>query len=175
MVFIPAMRYSSLITGGARSGKSVFAENLTLSKGDRAIYIATAESFDSEMEARIQAHQDRRGPEWDTLYAPVDLLAALTQSDGSLPRLVDCLTLWVSNMMLADLDWRSAATQLAATIKTQKAPVIFVTNEVGMGIVPENKLARQFRDAAGWVNQTIAAEVDELYFCVSGYPMKVKP
>lgn len=165
---------SILVTGGARSGKSAFAEKLALQQG-RAIYIATAEAHDDEMRARIAAHQARRGAEWTNMHAPQDLIDALAQSDGDAPRLVDCLTLWLTNLMLTGKDWRAAGKALAAAIPGQNAPVIFVTNEVGAGIVPENKLAREFRDAAGWLNQTVAAACDQVWLCVAGYPVKVKP
>jgi len=168
------MGQSLLITGGARSGKSALAESYALEPTGKAIYIATAQAHDSEMEARIAEHQKRRGPEWTTVQAPFDLVNALTQSDGDDPRLVDCLTLWLTNLMLSDKDWRTETETLVETIAAQTAPVIFVTNEVGGGIVPENKLARDFRDAAGWVNQTIARACSSVVLCVAGYPMKVK-
>lgn len=143
--------------------------------GDRLIYIATAQAFDSEMEARIKTHQDRRGPQWSTISEPLDLVAALGQSDGQGPRLVDCLTLWTSNLMHHDQDVESAAKDLALAIARQSSPVVLVTNEVGAGIVPENELARRFRDEAGRVNQIIAQACDALYLAVAGYPIKVKP
>lgn len=169
------MSKSILVTGGARSGKSVIAERLTEKMGDRPIYIATAQAFDSEMEVRIKTHQDRRGAHWTTIAEPLDLTAALAQSDGQGPRLVDCLTLWTSNLMHHDRDVKSAAQDLALAISAQTAPVVLVTNEVGAGIVPENALARRFRDEAGRVNQIIAAACDALYLAVAGYPIKVKP
>jgi adenosylcobinamide kinase/adenosylcobinamide-phosphate guanylyltransferase len=169
------MEKSILITGGARSGKSTLAERLALKPTGRAIYIATAEAFDDEMAARIAEHQARRGPEWRNLHAPLDLVSALEQSDGGDPRLVDCLTLWLTNLMLGGQDWRAEADRLVTTLSAQKAPVVFVTNEVGAGIVPENRLAREFRDAAGWLNQSVAQACDAVYLCVAGYPVKVKP
>jgi adenosylcobinamide kinase/adenosylcobinamide-phosphate guanylyltransferase len=169
------MGKSILITGGARSGKSTLAERMTLALGQPAIYIATAQAHDAEMADRISRHQDRRGPEWRTVQEPRDLLGALVASDGQGPRLVDCLTLWLTNMMLADEDWQSATLALAQALPLQTSPVLFVTNEVGAGIVPENALARAFRDAAGLVNQQIAKACDELWFCVAGHPLRVKP
>ncbi len=169
------MKKSILITGGARSGKSRLAEEIALKPTGRAIYIATAEDRDTEMSARIKAHQDRRGAEWQNIHAPFDLVGALTSSDGSDPRLVDCLTLWLTNLMLTDQDWQAEGMRLAKALARQTAPVVFVTNEVGAGIVPENKLARDFRDAAGWLNQTIAQECEAVWLCVSGYPIQVKP
>jgi adenosylcobinamide kinase/adenosylcobinamide-phosphate guanylyltransferase len=169
------MEKSILITGGARSGKSALAERLALGPTGRAIYIATAEAHDAEMTARIAAHQARRGTEWRTVQAPYDLITALADSDGSDPRLVDCLTLWLTNLMLRGDDWRAQSEALAQAIARQSAPVVIVTNEVGAGIVPENKLAREFRDAAGWLNQTVAQAVDAVWLSVAGYPVKVKP
>lgn len=169
------MGKSILITGGARSGKSRMAEGWVAAQGDTPVYIATAQAFDTEMEARIAAHQARRGANWTTVQEPLALVDALTTTDGQGPRLVDCLTLWLSNLMHADRDWRAEAGALANAIPLQTSPVTFVTNEVGGGIVPENALARAFRDAAGEVNQTIAAAVDEVYLAVSGYPLQVKP
>ena len=168
------MGKSILITGGARSGKSLLAERLTLELGRPAVYIATAEAHDAEMEARIAAHVSRRGPEWRTVTAPLDLVGALEESDGQGPRLVDCLTLWLSNLMHAEIDWPDAGDALATTLSAQTSPVVIVTNEVGGGIVPENALARRFRDAAGAINQRIAAAADEVHLCVAGYPMRVK-
>jgi adenosylcobinamide kinase/adenosylcobinamide-phosphate guanylyltransferase len=170
------MEKSILITGGARSGKSALAERLALGPTGRAVYIATAETRgDAEMDARIAAHRARRGPEWRDLHAPFALVEALRDSDGSDPRLVDCLTLWLTNLMLAERDWRSETAALVAALPAQGAPVVFVTNEVGQGIVPENRLAREFRDAAGWVNQRVAEVSDRVLLCVSGYPLQVKP
>lgn len=169
------MEKSILITGGARSGKSSLAERMALRPLGRAVYIATAEPSDEEMVARIETHQKRRGSEWTTIQAPRDVLSALRETDGDAPRLVDCLTIWLSNLMLDGEDWRQAGQQLAGALASQTAPVIFVTNEVGSGIVPENKLAREYRDAAGWLNQTMAAACEEVLLCVSGYPVRVKP
>ncbi len=169
------MRKSILITGGARSGKSTVAERMTLALGRPAIYIATAQAHDAEMEDRIARHQARRGPEWQTVHAPTDLLGALEDTDGAAPRLVDCLTLWLTNLMLGGEDWQEAVDRLATALPAQTAPVILVTNEVGAGIVPENALARAFRDAAGLTNQQIATACDELWFCIAGHPLKVKP
>lgn len=174
------MRKSILITGGARSGKSTYAEGrtLALARPDQAaVYIATAQAFDDEMADRIARHQARRGPEWQTLSEPIDLIGALRDSDRAdgPPRLVDCLTLWLTNLMLADHDWEAACHTLCETIPNLQAPVVFVTNEVGAGIVPENALARAFRDAAGLVNQRVAQTCDELWLVVAGHPLKVKP
>lgn len=170
------MTKSILITGGTRSGKSELGERLTLGLGTPALYIATAQPLDAEMTDRIDRHRARRGPEWQTLEAPQDLVGALSRSDAEgLPRLVDCITLWLSNILLADRDWESEVAALTDLLPSLRAPVVFVTNEVGSGIVPENALARAYRDAAGLTNQRLARRCDELWFCVSGYPLKVKP
>lgn len=163
-----------LITGGARSGKSRIAEERVLQMGRPAQYIATAQAWDDEMRARIAEHQARRGAEWVTTAEPLDLVGALNATDGKGPRLVDCLTLWLSNLILNDKDWRLAAQNLLAALHGQRAPIVFVTNEVGMGIVPDNALARIFRDAAGTLNQMVAAVADEVILAVSGLPLKVK-
>lgn len=168
------MRKSILVTGGARSGKSAIAERLTLELGPHPLYIATAEAKDAEMTARIAAHRARRGPEWTTVAAPRELVAALQAGGEDRPRLVDCLTLWLSNLMLAGEDWQAAARDLAAVVAERRAPLVLVTSEVGAGIVPENALARAFRDAAGLVNQAVAQACDEVYLAVAGLPLRVK-
>jgi adenosylcobinamide kinase/adenosylcobinamide-phosphate guanylyltransferase len=162
-----------LVTGGARSGKSAIAEGRTLSLGSPAVYIATAQAFDAEMAERIAAHQARRGEQWHTHAEPLDLCGALELTDG-VPRLVDCLTLWLTNLILAGHDWRSETARLVETLGRQASPVILVTNEVGAGIVPENRLARVFRDAAGTVNQEVAKVADEVILAVCGLSVKVK-
>ncbi|SMX28342.1 Bifunctional adenosylcobalamin biosynthesis protein CobP [Pelagimonas phthalicica] len=173
------MSKSILITGGARSGKSVIAERITERLAAEIqlppVYIATAQAFDAEMEDRIALHQERRGPEWRTVAEPLNVGQALRDTDGQGPRLLDCLTLWVSNMMHHEREIEAEARALAQAITTQTAPVVLVTNEVGGGIVPENALARRFRDEAGRVNQIIAQACEELYLAVAGYPLKVKP
>ncbi|MCC5993146.1 MAG: bifunctional adenosylcobinamide kinase/adenosylcobinamide-phosphate guanylyltransferase [Rhodobacteraceae bacterium] len=168
------MRMSILITGGARSGKSALAERMTLSLAQNVIYVATAQAFDAEMATRIGEHQARRGPEWQTVQSPRALLRTLQDTDHA-PRLVDCLTLWLSNLILAEQDWRAEVDALASFLPNLQAPVVFVTNEVGSGIVPENALARQFRDAAGWTNQRLGAACQEVWLCVAGQPLKIKP
>ncbi|WP_035252192.1 bifunctional adenosylcobinamide kinase/adenosylcobinamide-phosphate guanylyltransferase [Actibacterium atlanticum] len=164
-----------LYTGGARSGKSTLAERHTLSLGSPAVYVATAEVRDAEMGARVALHQARRGAEWNDVQEPFNLLQILQETDGQGPRLVDCLTLWLSNMMLAEMDWEAQVNALALALPELIDPVVLVTNEVGAGIVPENALARRYRDASGLMNQMIAAQADEVYMAVCGLPMKVKP
>ena len=168
------MSRTILITGGARSGKSAIAETRALDLAPRAIYIATAQARDDEMTARIAAHQARRGPGWTTHAEPLDLSGALAATDRQGPRLVDCLTLWLTNLILGGHDWQSAGRALVAALPLQIDPVVIVTNEVGAGIVPDNALAREFRDAAGVLNQWVAAAADEVILAVAGLPLKVK-
>jgi adenosylcobinamide kinase / adenosylcobinamide-phosphate guanylyltransferase len=163
-----------LITGGARSGKSRRAEARARSFPGRPVYIATAEALDDEMVERIAKHRARRGNEWIEREAPLDLLQALIETDGGGARLIDCLTLWLSNLLHANRDWSKAVSQLADGLSRQQSPIIMVTNEVGLGIVPDNALARAYRDAAGHMNQIIAEVADEVEFVVAGLPMKLK-
>jgi len=163
-----------LITGGARSGKSKRAEMRTRAFPGQPVYVATAEALDGEMEARIAKHRARRGTDWIEREVPLDIAAALVETDGGGARLVDCLTLWLSNLMHAGRDCEREVDALAATLSNLKSPVVLVTNEVGLGIVPDNALARSFRDAAGIMNQLIAAAADEVEFVVAGLPMKLK-
>lgn len=162
-----------LITGGARSGKSRIAEERTLRFGNPAVYLATAEAHDDEMAARIAAHQARRGTEWRTVAAPHDLSAALAATEG-VPRLIDCLTLWLTNRMLAGADLAAETDGLISALAGAGSPVVLVTNEVGWGIVPDNALARRFRDAAGILNQRVAAIADEVWLAACGLPLALK-
>lgn len=170
------MTTSSLfVLGGARSGKSRYAQARAEAMGLRPIFIATAQAFDGEMTDRIAQHRAERGANWQTIEAPIDLADAITAHaapDAIL--LVDCLTLWTSNLMLAEHDIAAATTQVIEAIQGGRGPIILVSNEVGLGIVPDNALARRFRDAAGTVNQQIAAMVDEVQFLVAGLPLAVK-
>ncbi|MDH2380049.1 bifunctional adenosylcobinamide kinase/adenosylcobinamide-phosphate guanylyltransferase [Bradyrhizobium sp. CER78] len=163
-----------LITGGARSGKSRRAELRARSFPGQPVYVATAEALDAEMDERIAGHRARRGGDWIEREVPLDLVDALSETDRAGARLVDCLTLWLSNLLHAERDWSQEVTRLAQALPRQHSPVILVTNEVGLGIVPDNALARTFRDAAGLMNQTIAAAADEVEFVVAGLPMKLK-
>lgn len=142
--------------------------------GSQPVYLATARAGDDEMAARIAAHRARRGAGWRTVEVPLDLVAALEASDSGQPRLVDCLTLWLSNLMLAEADWQAACDDLVAALARQTSPVVLVTNELGLGIVPDNALARRFRDAAGLVNQRVAAACDGVILAVAGLPLRVK-
>ena len=164
-----------LVTGGARSGKSSFAEKRTKQLGSSLMYIATSEIIDSEMETRIAEHQARRGSEWKTLHAPLKLTEALSEIDGKGPCLVDCLTIWLNNLIFHNEDTIIATKELIKVLKQRSDPVVLVTNEVGSGIVPENALARRFRDEAGRMNQIISEVADEVYLSVSGIPLQIKP
>ncbi|MGY9047449.1 hypothetical protein P775_12425 [Puniceibacterium antarcticum] len=168
------MENLALVTGGAKSGKSRFAEGLVRAMGAQPIYIATAEALDEEMSHRIAAHLLQRGPGWHTVEEPLDLCGALQRTDGRGPRLVDCLTLWLSNLMMQDLDIDAALADLSQTLKAQTSPVVMVTNEVGSGIVPDNALARAYRDSCGAMNQRIGAVVDRIDLVVCGHPLRVK-
>jgi adenosylcobinamide kinase/adenosylcobinamide-phosphate guanylyltransferase len=160
-----------LVLGGARSGKSRYAEMLI---GERpALYVATGEPHDGEMAERIRQHQQRRGPNWTTREAPLDLAGALADTAGR-PVLIDCLTLWLSNLMGAARDIAAATAELTDRLPHLTSPVVFVANEVGLGIVPENKLAREFRDHAGRLNQQIAAAAQRVVFVAAGLPLILK-
>lgn len=165
----------TFILGGARSGKSRHAEELVERHPPLWSYIATAQAYDDEMVERIALHRFRRGKGWQTIDAPHDLVPALASLPKGRPVLLDCLTLWLSNRMLADADIETASEALLAALKAHSGPVFVVSNEVGLGIVPDNALARRFRDAQGRLNQAIAAQADAVIFMVAGIPMKVKP
>jgi adenosylcobinamide kinase / adenosylcobinamide-phosphate guanylyltransferase len=162
-----------LILGGARSGKSRHAEALIERLPPPWVYIATAQAHDDEMRARIAEHRTRRPAGWTTIDAPLDLAAALAAA-GDAPVLVDCLTLWLTNLMLGEHAIPTATDQLTAALATRTAPTVLVASEVGLGIVPENALARRFRDAAGRLHQRLAADADGVVLMVAGIPMRVK-
>ena len=166
---------TTLVLGGARSGKSAFAEKLVLESGLRPIYLATSQIWDDEMRDRVDAHIARRGDDWKCVEAPLDLESALCDSDqlGN-AILVDCLTLWVTNLMMAEADISSQFSCLLIQLEKLKAPVVLVSNEVGLGIVPDNKMAREFRDHAGKLHQDIAAIADEVYFIAAGLSLQMK-
>jgi adenosylcobinamide kinase/adenosylcobinamide-phosphate guanylyltransferase len=164
----------TFLLGGARSGKSAHAEKLTTALPAPWSYIATAQAWDDEMAERIALHRSRRGEGWQTLDAPLDLSGALRSVPDGRPVLIDCLTLWLSNHMLAEHDLDALSAELAAVLAAPRGPWFVVSNEVGMGIVPDNALGRQFRDAQGRLNQHIAAIATRVLFMVAGLPMQVK-
>jgi adenosyl cobinamide kinase/adenosyl cobinamide phosphate guanylyltransferase len=163
----------TLVLGGARSGKSRHAEQLVTTLLPPWFYVATAQPLDEEMRARIAAHRARRVEGWITLEAPLDLAGAVRAAARG-PVLVDCLTLWVANLLLNAFDVAEATAALDRALDARAAPAILVANEVGLGIVPDNALARAFRDAAGQLNQHFAARADRVEFLVAGLPMRVK-
>lgn len=167
------MRRVSLVLGGARSGKSRFAESLASRTPGPRRYIATAEAFDDEMRERISLHRHQRGDGWDTVEAPLDLAAALA-APGTGFVLVDCITIWLNNLICHERDVAAAVAGLCAVLPDIAADVVLVSNEVGLGIVPDNALARRFRDAQGLANQRLAAAADEVYFIAAGLPLRLK-
>ena len=162
----------TLVLGGARSGKSRFAENLARQHGGPRTYIATAEPFDDEMRQRIAGHRDQRaGDGWQTLEAPLDPAAVLPR-EGLV--LLDCVTVWLGNLMHHGRDLKAEVAKLCAALEACPAEVILVSNEVGLSIVPENAMARRFRDEQGLANQALAAISDNVYFIAAGLPLKLK-
>lgn len=164
-----------LVLGGARSGKSRYAQARAESLTGDLVYVATAQALDTEMEDRIARHRADRGPRWSTLDVPLDLPATIqAQAAPGRVLLVDCLTLWTSNLMFAEYDLDAETEALATAVAEAAGPVILVANEVGLGIVPDNALARRFRDAAGRLNQAIAAAAEEVQFVAAGLPLRLK-
>lgn len=164
-----------LIGGGARSGKSRYALDYARKRGTRLMFVATAEAFDEEMAARIARHRAERGSAFSTIEEPLEIAAAIRKITEADAIVIDCLTLWLSNIMLTF--GRSVETEvekLIAAAQASAAPVVAVTNEVGCGIVPESTLGRDFRDQAGVLNQRVAAVADEIYWMVFGQPLRVK-
>jgi len=164
----------TFVLGGARSGKSAYAERLILSHPSPWIYIATAEAFDDEMRDRIETHQARRGGEWRTIEAPQDLPRAIGAALADAPLLVDCLAIWLSNRMFVEADVVADRAALILALSKRRAPTVVVSPEVGLSIVPENALARAFRDAAGLLHQEVAKISAHVALVVAGYPVKVK-
>jgi adenosylcobinamide kinase/adenosylcobinamide-phosphate guanylyltransferase len=165
----------TLVLGGTRSGKSAHAERLVQAAAAPWTYVATGVAGDADMSDRIRRHQDRRGAGWATVEEPIALAEVLLDANvATQPVLVDCLTLWTSNLMHAGLDVAAACDTLEVALSARRAPVVLVASEVGLGIVPDNALARHFRDEAGRVNQRIAAVADHVHFVVAGLPMIVK-
>lgn len=166
-----------LVGGGARSGKSRFALEYSRPRFERRGFIATAQAFDSEMEQRIRLHRADRGPDWTTIEEPIEIVDAMTKHGGRFDVLVvDCLTFWLSNVLLEDRrDIQAEIRNLKSYLEGRPKPeILLVSNDVGSGIVPENPVARRFRDLAGEMNQEIASIADEVYWMVFGIPMAVK-
>lgn len=175
MAEAPASRGAlTLVLGGARSGKSRHAETLVTAQPPPWIYVATAQALDDEMAARIAEHRGRRDAGWRTLEAPRDLAGAVGDAPEHTPILVDCLTLWLSNLLLAEAAIEQECARLERALARRRNPVVLVANEVGLGIVPDNALARRFRDAAGNLNQRIAALADRVILVTAGIPLQLK-
>ena len=167
---------SALILGGARSGKSAYAQVLAEACSPERLYLATGAPADEEMAARIARHQADRGAGWKTLEEPLEVASALlTHAQAGRVVVVDCLTLWLSNLMQAGRDPGDAVTALAEAMGALAGPVVLVSNEVGMGLVPDHKLGREFRDWQGRVNREIGAACDAVIFVAAGLPLQLKP
>ena len=164
----------SLVLGGAASGKSAFAEGLIKQAHAKPTYIATSQVFDDEMAAKVAAHKTMRGDDWTTIEEPLDIAAALAKVPNDAPVLIDCATLWLTNVILGEHPLEAAQADFLKAITNAGRPVVVVSNETGQGIVPENALARQFRNAQGRLNQSIAAEADLVIAVMAGLPMVLK-
>lgn len=165
----------TLVLGGARSGKSRHAEGLVAAAAGGGVYLATAEPGDAEMVERIRLHQEHRGDAWRTVEEPLELAATLARhADPARPVLVDCLTLWLANLLAAGRDPETETARLVDGLAGLAGPVVFVANEVGLGIVPVTPLGRTYRDAAGRLNQAVAAAADRVDFVAAGLPLTLK-
>ncbi len=168
-------RSSLFVLGGARSGKSRFAQQRAEAEVGTHIYVATAQAWDAEMEDRIAQHREDRGAIWSTLEAPLDLPEVIrARSDGGHVLMVDCLTLWATNLMMGDRDAEAATEDLCDAVLGFDGHIVLVANEVGLGIVPDNAMARAFRDVAGRMNQRVAAVAQEVMFIAAGLPLRLK-
>jgi adenosylcobinamide kinase/adenosylcobinamide-phosphate guanylyltransferase len=166
---------TTLVLGGARSGKSAFAETLIGQCGLQRVYLATARAGDNEMKARIAHHRVRRGADWITIEEPLALTATLArEATRGRAVLVDCLTLWLSNLMISEHDAEDASHELADLLRNAPSGIVLVSNEVGLGLVPDNPLGRAFRDAQGRLNQIVAAAVPQVVFVAAGLPLWLK-
>lgn len=165
----------TLVLGGARSGKSTYAEGLVENCGLKPVYLATGRASDGEMRERIATHRQRRGDVWQTIEEPFDLTGVLEDlPEGGQAVLVDCLTLWLSNLMLDERDIDGEIRRFCDSLSAYKGTIVLVSNEVGLGIVPENDMARAFRDHAGRLHQHIASLADTVWFVAAGLPLKMK-
>lgn len=162
----------TLVLGGARSGKSRYAETLVMHAPPPWTYVATAEALDEEMRERIAHHRDRRDERWQTRDVPLELAGEVARIEG--PALIDCLTLWLSNVMLAGRDVEAESERLISALSAVSGPIVAVSNEVGLGLVPETPLGRAFRDAQGRLNQRVAAAADHVVFMAAGLPLNLK-
>ena len=166
---------STLVLGGAASGKSLYAENLVRESGGKLVYVATAQALDEEMQGKITTHRERRGDQWRTVEEPLSLVDALKDNDSAdAAILVDCLTLWLSNLVADDLDAAAETDKLIQTLPQLSSSVVFVSNELGLGVVPQNDAARHFRNLHGTMNQSIAAAAEQVVFVTAGLPTVLK-
>lgn len=164
----------TLVLGGAASGKSAFAERLIAATARPRVYIATAQASDAEMQARIARHVAARGPGWQTVEAPLSVAQAVARADPAAAVLIDCATLWLSNLMFANADTAAETATLLSAIAATAAPLVVVSNEIGLSPVPDHPLARRFRDEQGTLNQRLAAQADLAVLVVAGLPMLLK-
>ena len=165
---------TTLILGGARSGKSLFAENI-LKNYEQKTYLATAVARDSEMKKRVEKHRARRGPSWQTIEESIDITNVIsTHGEKGVPLLLDCLTLWAMNLLSAGYDYKQEVKRLLDTLEKTARPVVMVSNEIGLGVIPENDVARLFVDLQGNVNQVAALASDRVIFVTAGLPLVMK-
>lgn len=164
----------TLVLGGAASGKSLYAEGLVKGANAPMVYLATSQAFDAEMRDKIAAHQVQRGDGWTTVEEPLDLAPILVSQSATDVVLLDCATLWLTNVLLSDGETATASAALCAALADCPARVVVVSNEVGQGIVPDNALSRQFRNAQGKLNQMIAAQADSVVTVMAGLPLALK-
>lgn len=164
----------SFVLGGAASGKSLVAETLMENSGLELVYVATGQIFDDETKSRVAVHRDRRDARWTTVEAPIDVSGEMLRAREGQALLIDCATMWLTNLLMEDRDIPAAEAQFLQGLQTCAAPVVIVSNEVGQGIVPENTLARRFRNIQGRFNMALAAHADVVVHVVAGLPMALK-
>ncbi|MGH1353906.1 MAG: bifunctional adenosylcobinamide kinase/adenosylcobinamide-phosphate guanylyltransferase [Thalassovita sp.] len=164
----------TLVLGGAGSGKSLWAENLAIRGAENRIYLATARVWDDEMRTKVDQHRAQRGPNWTTIEAPLNVSDALSSATSDQAVLLDCATMWLSNHLLDGNDLEAEESAFLSALASCQAPIVVVSNEVGMSVVPENALARQFREAQGLLNQKLAAQADLVVAVMAGLPLALK-
>nr|WP_249218952.1 bifunctional adenosylcobinamide kinase/adenosylcobinamide-phosphate guanylyltransferase [Loktanella sp. SALINAS62] len=168
------MQRVTFVLGGASSGKSVWAEQCVIGTNLPRIYLATAQAFDDEMRAKVAQHRHQRGPDWTTVEEPLEIPQVLRDQSAGAIVLLDCVTLWLSNVLLAGRDTDAACADLLAAVATVPGPLVIISNEVGMGIVPDNALSRRFRSAQGRLNRDLAASADTVVAVMAGLPLALK-
>lgn len=166
--------FLTLVIGGAASGKSAYSEQIVKASGRPRVYLATSRVFDDEMQTKVSKHISDRGDGWRTIEEPRDIKTAFEDCSAEEIVLFDCATMWLNNVMMDEADIPSQTDLLLETLKAAPCPIVIVTNEVGHGIVPENKLARQFRDAQGRLNQKLATQADLVVLVTAGLPLSLK-